>query len=201
MAEQFLRNLGEADKQLNARQLMHKHRKDFAKIELVLPPKSTQNAPENPNVYNDGSLKNSLCQWWSVGGICVFWPQRSLQSTPLNLNEQKFVVSQNAKGIMLSAALLGHRASSTRAELGAGITAMLADCPTHQGTDSMAYLLKATQILKGVLPNKPWAILTDGDLWEYFEQIVNAKGANAVNITKVKGHATDKMVADGKVRK
>ena len=130
----------------------------------------------------------------------MFWPQRNLQSSPLNSNEQEFVAAQDAKGVMLSAALLGHRASSTRAELGAGITAMLADCPTHQGTDSMAYLLKATQILKGVLPNKPWAILTDGDIWECVEQIVDAKGAHAVNITKVKGHATDQMVVEGKVR-
>ena len=201
LAKNFFRNLDDNDKKLNARQLMHKHRKDFIKIEWALPPQSIHNAPETPNVYNDGSLKNSLCQWWSVGGIGVFWPQRNLESNPLNINEKEFVVAQDNKGVMLSAALLGHRASSTRAELGAGIAAMLADSPTHQGTDSMAYLLKATQILKGARPKKPWAILTDGDLWEYFEKIVKAKGAHAIDISKVKGHATEKMVAEGKVLK
>ena len=136
-----------------------------------------------------------------VGGVGVWWPGRNLQDGPLNNNEENVVTRTSVKGVMLSATLLGHRASSTRAELGDGMADVFAaKAATHQGTDSMAYLLKATQILKGVLPNKPWAILTDCDIWEDFERNVNAKGANAVNITKVKGHATDKMVADGKVR-
>ena len=71
---------------------------------------------------------------------------------------------------MLAAALLGHRASSTRAELGAGIAAMFANKPTHQAIDSMAYLLKGSQILKGLLPRKPFNIIPDGDLWEWFEK-------------------------------
>jgi len=176
LAKSFLRNLEDGDRKLNARQLMHKHRKGFAKIEWTLPPTTTHSAPQTPNVYNDGSLKNSLCQWWSMGGIGVFWPQRNLESCPLNENEKQYVVAKDAKGVMLSAALLGHRSSSTRAELGAGIAAMLADSPTHQGTDSMAYLLKATQILKGVLPKNPWAMLTDGDLWEYSEKCQGKRG-------------------------
>ena len=101
---------------------------------------------------------------------------------------------------MLAAALLGHRASSTRAELGAGVAAMFANAPTHQATDSMAYLLKATQIVGGALPKKPFNILPDSDLWEWFARLVKAKGADAVKLTKVKGHATDEMVNQGKVK-
>ena len=78
----------------------------------------------------------------------------NLEHNPLKINEKEFVVAQDNKGVMLSAALFGHRASSTRAELGAGIEAMLADSPTHQCTYSMAYVLKATQILKGARPKK-----------------------------------------------
>ena len=101
---------------------------------------------------------------------------------------------------MLSAALVGHRASSTRAQLGAGIAAMMAKAPTHQGTDSMSYLVKAQEILKCKLPKKPWNILTDGDLWKWFAEVVEAKGAEAIRLTKMKGHATDQMVQEGKVK-
>ena len=77
---------------------------------------------------------------------------------------------------------------------------MFADKPTHQATDSMAYFLKGRQILKGILPRKPYNIIPDGDLWEWFAKIVEAKGPQAVRLTKVKGHATDAMVAQGKVK-
>ena len=148
---------------MNARKVMHKHRNDFALMDWVLPPRLQEKAPEEPNVYNDGSLNKSLCQWWSVGGVGVWWPGRNLADTPLNENERNLVVKTSCKGIMLSTALPGHRASSTRAELGAGIAAMLANAPTHQGTDIMSYMINAHQIIKGLLPRKPFNLLTDGD--------------------------------------
>jgi len=77
---------------------------------------------------------------------------------------------------------------------------MFANKPTHQATDSMAYLLKASKILLGKLPRKPFNIIPDGDLWEWFAKIVKAKGAEAVRLTKVKGHATEEMVKQGKVK-
>ena len=119
---------------------MHKHRLDFALIDWELPPKSKDKAPQDPNVFNDGSLKNASCQWWSAGGIGVWWPGRNLTDDPLNQNEANLVARVSKKGTMLSTSLLGHRASSTRAELGAGIAAMFADKPTHQATDSLADL-------------------------------------------------------------
>ena len=81
-----------------------------------------------------------------------------MEVNPLNSNEKSLVAQISKKGLMLSAALLGHRASSTRAELGAGIAAMMADEPTHQGTDSQSYLIQALHILQGKLPRKPWGI-------------------------------------------
>ena len=122
-----------------------------------------------------------------------------MEINPLNPNERNLVAHLSKKGVMLSAALLGHRASSTRAELGAGIAAMFADEPTHQGTDSQSYLIKASQILQGKMPKQPWDILTDGDLWKWFAKVAEAKGVKAVKLTKVKGHATDKMIREGKV--
>ena len=41
--------------------------------------------------------------------------------------------------------------------------------------------------------------MKDGDLWEAFTNIVLRRGPETVTLTKVKGHATDEMVAEGKV--
>ena len=59
MTRQFIHQLPEADKVLNARTVMHKYRNDFAILDWDLPPKSLEKAPDEPNVYNDGSLKNA----------------------------------------------------------------------------------------------------------------------------------------------
>ena len=34
-------------------------------------------------------------------------------------------------------------------------------------------------------------------LWEYMEQIIHSKGAHALKVSKVKGHATAKHIRDG----
>ena len=39
--------------------------------------------------------------------------------------------------------------------------------------------------------------MSDGDLLEHFYEVVKAKGANSINITWVKGHATDQHVEKG----
>ena len=47
---------------------------------------------------------------------------------------------------------------------------------------------------------KIWGLQGDGDLWQQFWQLVRARGANTVKVTKVKGHATEQQVEEGKVR-
>ena len=44
-----------------------------------------------------------------------------------------------------------------------------------------------------------WALMKDGDLWEVFTDLVKIRGPQTVWITKVKGHATQEMVDEGKV--
>ena len=41
--------------------------------------------------------------------------------------------------------------------------------------------------------------MKDGDLWELFAEVVSQRGPWSVTITKVKGHATQEMVDEGKV--
>ena len=47
---------------------------------------------------------------------------------------------------------------------------------------------------------KPFMLQIDGDLWEVFWDTIVMKKPNAVDFTKVKGHATDDQVQQGKVK-
>ena len=105
---------------------------------------------------------------------------------------------------------------------------MLSERPVHIGTDSLALVKKGTAILEhqknkneaklreqnGALilggatshlhrdsPWKQrWKLMKDGDLWQGFSQSAAEKNPEAIKLTKVKGHATRKMVIDKEVR-
>ena len=72
-------------------------------------------------------------------------------------------------------------------------------------TDSQAFMAKALWILAMIkdnrLPRKVWPFHKDGDLWAMFHAHAKAKQPQAIRISKVKGHATDSMVAEGKATK
>ena len=97
----------------------------------------------------------------------------------------------------------GTAGNSTRMELAAAIIAMLSDEAVHFGTDTQAFIDKATWVVGlvkiGGAPRKPWGVQKDGDLWSIFYDVLSAKGWESVLFTKVQGHATDEQVASGDV--
>ena len=44
-----------------------------------------------------------------------------------------------------------------------------------------------------------WALMQDGDLWQVFADLVRQRGPYSVQLTKVKGHATEGDVCRGVV--
>ena len=103
----------------------------------------------------------------------VWWPRRDINQHPLSLAEQDF--SQWEVGyncLSLWGAITGTRCSSLRTELSAGIIAAASPCPAHQATDSRAYQLKVTRMLKGenLAKKRPWQLQQDGDLWAIMER-------------------------------
>jgi hypothetical protein len=194
--------------QMNARQFVRYLRGTVPPQTWSMPQPCTDRPPEKVNVYSDGSLKNPHSQMWALGGLGIWWPGRQLEEKPLSWAEKEFshpcvcpawLDRQPQDGTMLVGALTGQRCSSTRTELAAGILAIHAPGAVHQGTDSMAYTVRARRILQGedLTKRKPWSIQRDGDLWEVFEASANAKGRESIVITKVKAHATDAMVREG----
>ena len=95
----------------------------------------------------------------------------------------------------------GYAGSSTRTELAAAVLAISAHDPVHFASDSQTMVKRAkyyiSLIEKGRTPRKPFAVSSDGDLWEHFFKAAQAKSAQSIEISWVKGHATEQHVQKG----
>ena len=159
-------------------------------------------APEEINVYTDGSWVHPLKQYLGIGGAGVWWPGRSLTRSetglnyiPLSSGECEMTTGHpTADGVRLYTKIGGHNGSSTRTELAAGIIAICAHGPVHIGSDSKAFVDTANLMMRDIAkkrkPRKQWKLVSDGDLWEHFHKAISAKGVHSVQISWIKGHAT-----------
>ncbi len=169
---------------------------------LVLPYRCHRKAPDDINVYTDGSWINPLQQYLGLGGAGVWWPGRDPNAYQRFSNAEKELAHCRLvpKGLMLYTPIGGYSGSSTRTELAAAILAIMANGPVHIGTDSQAFMDRAVTIL-GKLKQRNkrkrkgnWQTTADGDLWHHFEEAARAKGPHATRISKVKGHVTQEQV-------
>ncbi len=172
---------------------------------MPLPRPCQMNAPEEINVYTDGSWIFPLKQFLGLGGAGIWWPARNLVDVPLSTAEEELAHGDcNAEGVRLFTSIGGFGGSSTRTELAAGVIAISSQGPVRLGTDSEAFRSNAVGIIESIKRSDrrkaQWKTTSDGDLWEHFFKAVAAKGAHSVRITKVKGHATEEQVAAGEVR-
>ena len=108
-------------------------------------------------------------------------------------------------GLGLLASIPGFACSSTRAELVGAIVAMVSSGPVHIGTDSQSMMTKALAIQHHLRhhtrPRRPISLQPDSDLWTMFHHHMAAKSVDSVTFTKLKGHATPDMVAQGTIAK
>ena len=173
--------------------------------DIATPEPCSLPAPPEPNAYTDGSLKQPTEPDFCLGGGGTWYPCRDLEQTGASEAEANIATfEQELGGLKLYNHAPGYGGSSTRMEIQGAITALAAKGPTHMATDSQAFRSKALAIHRQVdahsKPKKPWALQHDGDLWHLYHRFVSAKTTQAIDITKVKGHATTDMVASGKVR-
>ena len=194
---------------LNARQAFTLIKQNKADFVVPIPHKCNAAAPEEINVYSDGSWLHPTKVFLGLGGAGVWWPNRSLERNidgskfhPLSQEEGALAAAQQfPEGLRLYTGVGGFSGQSTRTELAAGLIAMCAYGPVHIGSDSKAFVDTASaylrQIAKGSKPRKPWKTVSDGDLWELFWNAAAAKGTRAVRLSWVKGHATQQHVDEG----
>ena len=103
-------------------------------------------APESPNVFSDGSLKNIKGPFWHLGGAGVWWPGRTAEQ--LTSEEDRITEhSEQEGGLMLWCAFNSSLNSSTRCELAAAILALLAPKPANVAIDNANVVQKGNEII------------------------------------------------------
>ena len=78
-----------------------------------------------------------------------------------------------------------YNGNSTRAEIAAGLLALVSEGPIHIGSDSESFVDKANIMIHNCInniDNRNWGLCSDGDLWAHFEKAVKAKGPLAVKV-------------------
>ncbi len=191
---------------LNARQCFEGLKASKGEAHSPLPYKCHRKPPKDINVYTDGSWVFPRKQFLGIGGAGVWWPGRDPRVSHLLSKGEKELAyfKQLEDGLMLYTPIGGYTGSSTRTELAAAIIAILANGPTHIGTDRQAFCDKANNILWHLRARKKlkinWKLSSDGDLWDHFQRAAIAKGPHSIRITKVKGHITQSQVDEGVYR-
>ena len=87
-----------------------------------------------------------------------------------------------------------------RAEFWGAIVAMQAYWPCHLGIDNLNVARSIGRLLDRDSLVKPLPLVKDGDLVALVQYMVRTRGRETVRVTKVKGHAEDVDVQQGRVR-
>ena len=88
----------------------------------------------------------------------------------------------------------------------AGVLCLLLDlCRLYKelncgGSDNLGVVRHVGRLLDGDYCSSPFELVTDGDLLVLIRRMLDLRGRDTVRITKVKGHADEGMVLDGRVR-
>ena len=159
--------------------------------------------PDSPEVWSDGSLVLDLVTGVYAAGAGMFaqnsefcWSDRSwghvdrVHSVGVDHSCRAFV------------SVPGPLQTVQRAELWVILTLQSADA-VHIGVDNLGVVRHVGRLLDGYsfppLPLLPLELATDGDLLILIRRMINLRGGSTVRVTKVKGHADEGMVADGRV--
>ena len=90
--------------------------------------------------------------------------------------------------------------SVQRAEMWGVILALQSSGAGHLGVDNLGVVRHVGRLLDGRHGSVPFELVKDGDLLLLIERLLHLRGLDTVRITKVKGHADEGMVLDGRVR-
>ena len=87
-----------------------------------------------------------------------------------------------------------------RAEFWCAIVALQAYWPCHLGIDNLNVVRSTGRLLDAGCLAKPLPLVKDGDLVALVQYMIRTRGRDTVRVTKVKGHAEDVDVQQGRVR-
>ena len=87
-----------------------------------------------------------------------------------------------------------------RAEIWGVLVALQGCLRLHVGVDNLNVVNHLAGIIAGRRVGRPFSLVSDGDLFLLAQQLVRWRGSGSSAVTKVKGHADEGLVAQGRVR-
>ena len=155
-----------------------------------------------PDVWTDGSMVegkistvSSSGAGFSSGHAGRFWAERSWGHSDDDVQGDRTVAS--CRGYC---SVPGPLQSVQRAEVWSVILALQASCGVQLGVDNLNVVRHVGRSLDGGPGARPFEIVKDGDILCLIDRMLQLRGSGTVKVSKVKGHADDGMVLDGRVR-
>ena len=157
--------------------------------------------PDHPNFWTDGSLVLDQVTGVSSSRAGFFahqsekcWSNRSWGHVDCVRPAGE---AQSCGGFC---SVPGPLQSVQRAEMWGVILALQSSCAVHLGVDNLGVVRHVGRLLDGCHGPVPFELVKDGDLRMLIERILHLRGLATARISKVKGHADEGMVLDGRVR-
>ena len=157
---------------------------------------------QDPDVWTDGSriedrlsTVSSSGAGFSSGHSSRFWDERTWGHVDSDDQGNQAVASCREY-----CSVPGPLQTVQRAELWGVILALQASCGVHLGVDNLNVVRHVGRMLDDNLGTQPFQVIPDGDLLCLVHHMLLLQGLDTVKVTKVKGHASEDMVVDGRVR-
>ena len=157
--------------------------------------------PEHPNVWTDGSLVLDRVTGVSSSGAVFFFAHQSQNCRSYRRwgHVEDFRIDPNVPSCRGFCSVPGPLQSVQRAEMW-GVVLALQSSRVRLGVDNLGVVRHVGRLLDGHCGFAPFELVNDGDLLLLVESMLHLGGLDTVRITKVKGHADQSMVLDGRVR-
>ena len=163
--------------------------------------RAASSLPDHPDVWTDSSrVLDRLTGVSSSGsGFCAhqaehFWRSRRWGHV------DGVQINPNVASCSGFCCCPGPLQSVQRAEMWGVILALQTSSAVHLGVDNLGVVRHVGRLLDGCRGPVPFELVNDGDLLLLIERMLHPRGLDTVRISKVKGHADEGMVLDGRVR-
>ena len=159
----------------------------------------SEGMPATPNIWTDGRRDEDLDALDGIAGAGAY-----VRSVPWVFDgrawghAQDLDVGDDASRIF--SMVPGSLQTVQKAEYWGVILALQAFIPVHLGVDNKNVCNSFGRILHG-WSGAPFSICTDGDLLACISSMLRYRSRSSVKVSMVEGHATDALVADGRVRR
>ena len=155
---------------------------------------------DHPKIWRDSSRKD----YSSVGGFEVAGAGVYLPAAEVAFESAVWGVAEEYGDARLERCRFfkpvpGVLQTVQRAEFWGAIVALQSYWPCHLGRDNFNVARSIGRLLDHGCLTKPLPLVKDGDLVALAQYMICTRGRGTVRVTKVKGHATDADVEQGRV--